>query len=234
MQKGQGFPFNGVWISGYFGSGKSHLLKILSLILSDRSVNGTRLRDIFLAKINDAFFKADLEKIFAVPATSVLFNIEQMAEGASAQASDTILFAFYRVFNKMRGYYDESGPLANFERDLDEEGTLQLFKDFFQQRNGDSWESVRSKSLYLKRPLFVSTVAEFRKTTDSDADKIISNYENNYSVSVEGFCREVAAWLKRQPDKTTASTSLSTKWGSLSQTNLTTCSRSRPLSSRSV
>jgi len=201
MQKGQGFPFNGVWISGYFGSGKSHLLKILSLILSDRSVNGTRLRDIFLAKINDAFFKADLEKIFAVPATSVLFNIEQMAEGASAQASDTILFAFYRVFNKMRGYYDESGPLANFERDLDEEGTLQLFKDFFQQRNGDSWESVRSKSLYLKRPLFVSTVAEFRKTTDSDADKIISNYENNYSVSVEGFCREVAAWLKRQPDK---------------------------------
>jgi len=130
MQKGQGFPFNGVWISGYFGSGKSHLLKILSLILSDRSVNGTRLRDIFLAKINDAFFKADLEKIFAVPATSVLFNIEQMAEGASAQASDTILFAFYRVFNKMRGYYDESGPLANFERDLDEEGNLQLFKDF--------------------------------------------------------------------------------------------------------
>ena len=37
---------NGVWISGFFGSGKSHLLKMLSLALNHRIVEGVDLSEI--------------------------------------------------------------------------------------------------------------------------------------------------------------------------------------------
>lgn len=197
IAKGRSFPFNGVWISGYFGSGKSHLLKMLSLILSDRRIDGIRLRDIFLDKLDDAMFRADLEKILDVPATSILFNIEQMA---SAQAADPILFAFNRMFNRMRGYYDESGPVSKFERDLDDEGSLEKFKTFFLQRNEASWEQTRSKVLLLKRAMFVETLAAFKRITNEQAEQIIRNYENQDVLTVDDFCKEVASWLDRQPD----------------------------------
>jgi len=52
---------NGVWISGFFGSGKSHLLKILSLILNGQPLsNGIRPADIVLPKIDDEIVKANL------------------------------------------------------------------------------------------------------------------------------------------------------------------------------
>lgn len=201
IDKHSAFPFNGVWISGYFGSGKSHLLKILSLIMSDRIIEGKRLKDIFLSKIDDALFRADLEKILEVPSTSLLFNIEQMADGTKARSGNSVLFAFARMFNRMRGYYDESGPLANFERDLDDEGSLQSFAEFYEQKNGTSWVSARPKALLLSRGKFIETLAVYKKTDADEAARIIKGYEDGFSLSVDSFCGEVARWLDAQQDK---------------------------------
>jgi hypothetical protein len=145
------YPYNGVWISGYFGSGKSHLLKMLSLVMSGRTVDGIRLRDVFLKKIDDALFRADFEKIVTLPSTSVLFNIEQHAEQARAKSENAILYAFERMFNKMRGYYADSGSIAAFERDLDEEGQLEGWKAAYKARSGKEWDEQRPKALMLGR-----------------------------------------------------------------------------------
>ncbi len=201
IDKRSSFPFNGVWISGYFGSGKSHLLKILSFIMSDRVIEGRRLKDIFLAKIDDALFRADLEKVLEVPSTSLLFNIEQMADGTKARSGNSVLFAFARMFNRMRGYYDESGPLANFERDLDDEGALHAFAEFYAQRNGSAWAAARPKVLLLSRGKFIETLAAFKKLDVDEAARIVKRYEDGYSLSVESFCAEVARWLDAKQDR---------------------------------
>ena len=44
---------NGVWVSGFFGSGKSHLLKMLALLLENRQLDGTPALDLFLPKCGD-------------------------------------------------------------------------------------------------------------------------------------------------------------------------------------
>ena len=201
IQDGAKFPFNGVWISGYFGSGKSHLLKMLSLLLANRHIDGTSVKDIFLSKITDAIFRADFEKIIDHPSTSILFNIEQMAESAKNRSHDPVLFAFWRMFNRMRGYYDESGPLANFERHLDEEGRLEAFKEFYQHKNNVPWNTARQKAMLLGRKTFIGTFAEFQGLTEDEASRIIENYEKGFSLSVDGFCTDVANWLASRPQK---------------------------------
>ena len=56
---------NGVWLSGFFGSGKSHLLKMLALLLENRSIDGAAVLEMFLRKpelLNNEIFSADLKK----------------------------------------------------------------------------------------------------------------------------------------------------------------------------
>ena len=96
---------NGAWISGFFGSGKSHLLKILSFLLEDRVIDGTRLCDIFLPKIDDEFLRGDLEKAIKIPSRSILFNIDQKADVISKTQIDALLAVFVKVFDESCGYF---------------------------------------------------------------------------------------------------------------------------------
>ena len=92
----------GVWVSGFFGSGKSHFIKILSYLLSNRKVshNGTERNaySFFEDKIKDALFLADINKAVHHPTEVILFNIDSRANVDDKE--DAILKVFLKVFNE--------------------------------------------------------------------------------------------------------------------------------------
>ena len=87
---------NGAWISGFFGSGKSHLLKILSHVLDNQAHDGRPVGEIFAAKIQDSILKANIEKAGRIPSESILFNIDNKASHSSSQQMETLLPVFYQ------------------------------------------------------------------------------------------------------------------------------------------
>ena len=87
---------NGVWISGFFGSGKSHLLKILSYALENKEYNGQKLGELFAQKaLDDVKLKADIQNATRkFQSESILFNIDQQAQITSKPDANAILQVF--------------------------------------------------------------------------------------------------------------------------------------------
>lgn len=110
----------GVWISGFFGSGKSHFLKILSYLLENKEVGGKRAIDYFVDdnKIADPLVLADMKLAGTIPTDVVLFNIDSKSEVNGKQSKVAIVSVLQNVFNEMQGFSGSNPFLADLERKL--------------------------------------------------------------------------------------------------------------------
>lgn len=192
---------NGVWISGFFGSGKSHLLKMLAHLLGDVDGQAFRRNEVtasFAEKTEDHLLKGSLKKAASIPAKSILFNIDQLADVAGSDKTDAILKVFVKVFNIARGYYGLQPHVARFERDLDTKGLLQQFRTTYQETAGIPWEDGRDLDV-LEEANVAKAFAQVTNTTGASPENILEKYRDSYSVSVEEFAEEVVAWLDKQP-----------------------------------
>jgi copper chaperone CopZ len=187
---------NGVWISGFFGSGKSHLLKMLSLLLENRLLDGAPVLDIFKEKLSDELLKADLTKAAQIPSKSILFNIFQKHVGiGDTGKTDPVLAIFLRVFNEALGYYGAVPRIAQMERDLEAEGLYERFKETFQKiddRNRD-WIKRRERT-GMARVEIIAALAEVKGVSREDAAKIYDGYAD-FAISIEDFAHMVRHYV---------------------------------------
>ena len=189
---------NGVWISGFFGSGKSHLLKMLALLLENRSVDGTQAAELFLPKCDDnEILRGELQKTAAIPSKSILFNIDQKADVISKKQVDALLAVFVKVFDESCGYYGKQGHIARFERDLDSRNHFKDFKSAYQDIASNSWETGREQAL-LEASNIAKAYAKVTGADEADAKGILDNYRKDYSVSIEDFAEQVSDYLDKQ------------------------------------
>ncbi|GGE43182.1 hypothetical protein GCM10007421_16740 [Halopseudomonas oceani] len=191
---------NGVWVSGFFGSGKSHLLKMLALLLENRTIDGSSALGIFLPKIDedDELLRSKLKKAVAIPSKSILFNIDQKADIISKTQIDALLSVFVKVFNEMCGYFGKQGYIAQFERDLDSREQFQTFKEAYQAIANKPWERGREQAL-LESGSIAKAYAQITGEDPAIAKGILDKYRTQYSVSIEDFGNQVKAWLDKQP-----------------------------------
>lgn len=101
-------PKMGVWISGFFGSGKSHFLKILSYLLQNKQVGDKHAIDYFIEdqKITNQMVLADMQLAANTPSDVILFNIDSKSDSNGKENKDAIVNVFLKVFNEMQGFSD--------------------------------------------------------------------------------------------------------------------------------
>ena len=192
----------GVWISGFFGSGKSHFLKILSYILKNKVVE-----DEHGVKHDAASFFTDpvkvenaslRDKIAQITSESddidvVLFNIDSKSTSDSKVNKDAIKDVFMKVFNDYLGYCGSISFLADFERKLDMDGRYGEFKEKFEELNGDSWENAREDYYFIQDEI-IQAVTELGIMSENEARNWTEHAPETYSLSIDKFAQYVKAY----------------------------------------
>ncbi len=191
---------NGAWISGFYGSGKSHLLKMLSYLLENQTVGGKRALDYILPKIqNDAMLASALERACArTPSESILFNVGGKSDAQRRDTGESLLNAFIKVLNEQCGYFaGEQAHVAALERDLDRAGLYESFKDEIQRSMGRSWETVR------KNPaIFAGKVSAVYDRVCGNAEgtspNIFKYYLDSYHPTPEDFAQWCLEYIEKR------------------------------------
>ena len=188
----------GVWISGFFGSGKSHFLKILSYLLENKDINGRKAIDFFGDKIQDNLLFSDMKRLCSVPTEVILFNIDSKSDFDGKTKDDAILKVFKKVFNVHRGFYGGNYGIADMESKLHEEGVFEKFKIEFQRIKGKAWDD-RRRSFRFDGDAVVEALMAAANMSEESAREWHKNCINEYKLSIEDFSKEVKRYIDSKP-----------------------------------
>jgi hypothetical protein len=185
----------GVWISGFFGSGKSHFLKVLSYLLHNRTHtnNGQSMQavDFFASKVKDAMLFGDIKRAVVARTDVILFNIDSKADHNSSTGRDLILRVFLKVLNELQGYSGDHPQIAHMERHLESKDKLKAFQAAYEKHTGLNWVAERD-AYQFNRDEVVKAFSEALGQSQATAEKWIDGAEDNFAISVENFCK----WTK--------------------------------------
>ncbi|EKD97479.1 MAG: hypothetical protein ACD_23C00903G0006, partial [uncultured bacterium] len=193
----------GVWVSGFFGSGKSHFIKILSYLLENLQAQNPETGEKRSAaqffdhhKIKDAMLQADIQRAVQGTADVILFNIDAKADSKTDR--DAILQVFLRVFNEKLGYSGDAPHIADMERHLVSKGALDVFKAAFAASNGSTWEQERDAVDFLRDDI-VAALAQALKMTPESAGQWFDRARDDFRINIENFAKVVNDYLVTRP-----------------------------------
>lgn len=187
----------GVWISGFFGSGKSHFLKILGYLLDNEEIDGKRVIDYFIedGKIKSQSLLANIRKTEQLDTDVILFDVDTKSDKNAHGNESVLVKTFYRVFMDKQGYFGSNPLLAQLERHLDRKGKLDIFKQAFEEEAMQPWETSQHEFDFLEDEVITALVKTGEFSTESARSWVQNVSQRQFEITPEDFAEEVTKYL---------------------------------------
>lgn len=205
-------PYNhiGIWIDGYYGSGKSHFLKYLDYCITPNTQEKALGRFIEAVKAIDPLdekheINCDYDAVLNIAywlkrATidTCIFNLETSYDN-STDKKKAFLHVFWNEFNGKRGFNKFNLTLAqNLEKPLQEKGVFEEFKNRIAEEGGD-WNNPGEAADMIDNELgmVLDIACELAPTLDKESirERIL---KRDINISIDRFCAELASYLKNK------------------------------------
>jgi hypothetical protein len=181
----------GVWLSGFYGSGKSYFGKLLGYMLSNRTIVGTPARERILQRFtgiqDEALIRNSITKIDSVKAKVVALDI------AKQDPSKGLAYTLFRNFLKTLELPENEHGFLLFQLMIND--NVVNIDDFIFQKSGKNWSDIKNRLVeYAKaaKSIFISL-----GNNESDYETIISTIRRDIDqFSASRLKDELSNYLK--------------------------------------
>ncbi|MCL4509264.1 MAG: BREX system P-loop protein BrxC [Chloroflexi bacterium] len=146
----------GIWISGFFGSGKSLLLKVLGALLEGGELGGRSVHEMFLERLPaNSPDRTELQHLLTasahrVSATAVGGNLHALI----GDTSDTLALITFKLFAQARGYTTNWALAWAVEYQLDRRGSTAAFQQHAASLCECDWEDLAADADFYAGQLY--------------------------------------------------------------------------------
>ena len=186
----------GVWISGFFGSGKSHFLKMLSYLLENKEVDGRKVEDYFREKFEDDAAFMTISDAIRGETDTILFDIDVVA--FSEKDKTVVLRIFAKMFYNYLGFYGEELRCARLEQFVAKQGKTEEFRRVFEEKHGAPWVGARDGFSFFEDDV-VDTLTEVLGMSETAARNWFASSEN-MEISIEQLVSEMKDYVDSKPE----------------------------------
>lgn len=150
-----GVKQSGIWISGFYGSGKSYFAKMLGLLLSNRTIMGTSIQERFSPKIEGLKNSSILKN--SISALSRTKNLVIQFDSAKYTGNYGINYMLFGSFLKSLGFLDNWIGILEYNMLLS--GDYDAFKAKVKEQTSADWDVLKKnlmKSTKTFRDAFIA------------------------------------------------------------------------------
>lgn len=191
----------GMWVSGFFGSGKSHFMKILGHVLENHEFEDAHAAEMFRDRIEGNEMLDG-----AVGSVTTKFDSEvlmfQIGAKADASGSESITEIIHREFNISRGY--ASMPwVAEMEQELESRGVYDEFVDAIETNTGKDWKEARKDAMFVRADMETALVEATQEFEDEDAAaRAIDDVQDNILINPSTLAEDIVNHVEKREAET--------------------------------
>jgi len=188
----------GVWLSGFYGSGKSYFGKMLGHIIANPMINGSPARERFIPRLkginNDSLIESAIRKLDATNNRVIFLDI------AKQNTDRGLAFTLFANFLKNLGFRDDIYGYMEFDLFID--GKYEEFKNKAKELEGKEWEELKKSNRQVAKVMrnVFSSMMDYSEAEYNDTQNVYSAAIEDFSASK--FKTELEKYLKFNSNET--------------------------------